>query len=226
MTLKRNARLLFAFSFAAVFGCLLIESESHAQRFRRPPGQELGRFLGFGYGNGYHCRTPGPQADYYNPYGPTNSHLVSRYQNSGRFSNMNTGYAVGGFNRGGTVPHSEYTGTQSDGYSVFENLPGQTVTPSFEPVPERKSTLRRDLEERDFEDELDLDEDTQEENEFRTRLQDDQESPINREQEDAESDGGFDSLKENFDGLNSESDSSIGALQPSDEDQAAFFGGN
>jgi len=50
MTLKKSARLLFAFSFVAIFGGFLIESESQAQYFRRPPGQELGRFLGLGYG--------------------------------------------------------------------------------------------------------------------------------------------------------------------------------
>ena len=227
MTLNKNARLLFVCSFAAIFGCLLIESESQAQIFRRTPGQELGRFLGLGYGNGYHCRTPGPQADYYNPYSAHNSYLVSRNENVGRFSNMSTGYAVGG-NMGGSVPHSVYTGTQSNDFSVFESVPGQTMTPSFEPVPERKSRFQQDLEERDFEDELDLDEEeaaAEEDNSFGSRLRDDQESAINREQEEEEGSGGFDSLRENFENLDKEGSSLKDSL-PSEKDQAAFFGGN
>lgn len=233
MTLTKTARLLFAFCFVAIFGCFLIESESQAQYFRRPPGQEVGRFLGLGYGNGYHCRTPGPQADYYNPYSAHNSYLVSRNQNVGRFSNMNTGYAVGGNFRGmgGGIPHSVYTGTKPDDFSVFESLPGNTVTPTFEPVNKQKSRFQRDLEERDFEDELDLDE-TEEDNDFRSRLEDEQDSAIDHEEEDG---GDFDTLRENFDSLDSEGEGSTlkgdgstlrDAFQPSEEDQAAFFGSN
>lgn len=222
MTLKKNARLLFAFSIVAIIGSSLIESESHAQYFRRPPGQELGRFLGLGYGNGYHCRTPGPQADYYNPYSAHNSYLVSRNQTTGRYSNMNTGYAIGGLN--GSIPHSEYTATQPRGYSVFEDLPGQTVSPSFEPVNQQKSQFQRDLEERDFEDELDLDETAGDDDDFSSRLRDEQDSAIDREQED--NSGAFESLKERFDSLDSEGSSLKDGLQPSEEDQAAFFGSN
>lgn len=224
MTLKKNARLLFAFSFVAIIGSSLIESEAQAQRFRRPPGQEIGRFLGLGYGNGYHCRTPGPHTDYYNPYSAHNSYLISRNQTGGRYSNISTGYAMGGMN--GSISHSEYTATQSDGYSVFESLPGQTVSPSFEPVKKQKSRFQRDLEERDFEDELNLDEDDNaEDDDFRSRLGDEQDSAVNREQEEDES-GAFESLKERFDSLDSEGDSIKDALQPSEEDQAAFFGSN
>ena len=234
MTLKKNARLLFAFSFVAIFGSFLIESESQAQIFsRRPPGQELGRFLGLGWGNGYHCRTPGPQADYYNPYSAHNSHLVSRSGNVGRYSNMNTGYAVGGM--GGSIPHSVYTGTQSNGFSVFESLPGQTVTPSFEPVTERKSRFPKDLEERDFEDELDLEDQTEtaeDIDDFSSGFGDEQDSVINREEEEEDS-GAFESLKENYESLKDDLEdldsggSSIkSAFQPSEEDQAAFFGSN
>jgi len=231
MTLNKNARLLFAFSFVAIFSCVLTESESQAQILRRPLGQELGRFLGLGYGNGYHCRTPGPQADYYNPYSAHNSYLVSRNEAVGRFSNMNTGYAVGGSNRG--IPHSVYTGTQSRDFSVFESLPGQTVTPSFEPVVERKSQFQQDLEERDFEDELDLEENEsfeseEDDNDFRSRLEDEQDSAIDQELED-DNGGAFETLKENFEKLESEGSSIKSALnsafQPSEEDQAAFFSG-
>ncbi len=227
MTLKKNA-LLFAFSLTAILGCLIVESESHAQHFRRrPPGQELGRFLGLGYGNGYHCRTPGPQTDYYNPYSAMNSHLVSRYQDAGGYSNLNTGYAVGG----GAVPHSVYTGTSNEGHSVFESVPGQTMTPSFEPVPERKPQFRRDLEERDFEDELDLEDNATDEGDtnedgFGSRLRDDQESAINRELEDEEGDGGFDALRDNIENLDSEGGSGSRDSQPTNDDQASFFGDN
>ena len=50
MTLKKNARLLFAFSLVAIFGSFLIESESQAQIRNRPIAQEVGRFLGLGWG--------------------------------------------------------------------------------------------------------------------------------------------------------------------------------
>jgi len=230
MTLKKNARLLFTFSFVAIFGSLLIESESQAQLFSRRAGQEIGRFLGLGYGNGYHCRTPGPQADYYNPYSAHNSYLVSRNQTPGRYSNMNTGYAIGGM--GGSIPHSAYTGTKSDDYSVFESLPGQTVTPSFEPVTKRKSRFEKDLEERDFEDELDLEDGSADDNDFGSRLGDEQDSAIDREQEE-EGSGAFESLKENYeslkeslDDLDSDTSSIKSAFLPSEEDQAAFFGSN
>ena len=156
MTLKKNTRLLIACSFVAIFGSVLIESESQAQLFSRTPGQEIGRFLGLGYGNGYHCRTPGPQADYYNPYSAHNSSLVSHGHTGGGYSNMNTGYAIGSL--GGSIPHAVYTGTQPTSHSVFESLPGRTVTPSFEPVNKRKAQFQKDLEERDFEDELELEE--------------------------------------------------------------------
>jgi len=105
-------------------------------------------------------------------------------------------------------------------------LPGQTVTPSFEPVDQQDSEFQRDLEERDFEDELDLDEDdsSEDEDDFSSRLRDEQNSAVNREQEEEDS-GAFDRLKENFENLDSDKDN----VQPSEEDQAAFFsnyGGN
>ncbi len=223
MTLTKTARVLFAFSFVAIFGCFLFESESQAQYFRRLPGQELGRFLGLGYGNGYHCRTPGPHTDYYNPYSANNSYLVSRNQPGGRYGDFNAGYAIGGRSNE-AIPHSVYTGTQADGYSVFESVPGTTVTPSFEPVNKSESQFGRDLEERDFEDELDLDE-AAEDSDFRSRVRDEQDSAINRDQSDDDS-GAFDSLRENFENLDSEGSSIRDNLQPSEEDQAAFFGSN
>ena len=239
MTLKKNARLLFAFSFVAIFGSFLTESESQAQIRNRPIAQEVGRFLGLGWGNGYHCRTPGPQADYYNPYSAHNSYLVSRHQNPGRYSNMSTGYAIdaiGGIGgMGGSIPHSVYTGTQSRDFSVFESLPGQTVTPSFEPVVERKSQFEKDLEERDFEDELDLEEEdvsVVDDDDFRSRLGDEQDSAIDRETEEEDS-GAFESLKENYENLrddledlDSGGSSNKSAFLPSEEDQARFFGSN
>lgn len=105
------------------------------------------------------------------------------------------------------------------------------MTPTFEPVNKQKSRFQRDLEERDFEDELDLDE-TEENNDFRSRLEDEQDSAIDREEEDG---GDFDTLRENFDSLDSEGEGSTlkgdgstlrDAFQPSEEDQAAFFGSN
>ncbi len=222
MTLTKTARLLFAFAFVAIFGCFLFESESQAQYFRRPPGQELGRFLGLGYGNGYHCRTPGPHTDYYNPYSANNSYRVSRYQPAGHYNNYHTGYANFGGNE--AIPHSVYTGTQNDGYSVFEGLPGNIVTPSFEPVNKQESQLGRDLEERNFEDELDLG-GAEDDEAFRERLRNEQDSVIDRDQEESES-GAFESLRENFENLDSEDVSFRDALTPSEEDQAAFFGSN
>jgi len=235
MTLNKNARLLFTFSFVAIFGSVLIESESQAQLFVGPRIQEINRFLGVGWGNGYHCRTPGPQTDYYNPYSAHNSYLVSRNQPPGRYSNLSTGYAVGGVGGvGRSIPHSVYTGTQSDGFSVFESLPGQTVTPTFEPT-EQRSRFEKDLEERDFEEELELQEDDvsdEDDNDFRSRLGDEQDSAIDREQE--EEDGGaFESLKENYENLredledlDSEGSSNKSVFLPSEEDQARFFGSN
>ena len=115
-------------------------------------------------------------------------------------------------------------------------LPGQTVTPSFEPVNEQKSRFEKDLEERDFEDELDLDEDdsVDDSDDFRSRLGDDQDSAIDREQEEEEGSGAFETLKENYESLKDDLeklDSSEGSsvkrvFLPSEEDQAAFFDSN
>jgi hypothetical protein len=142
---------------------------------------------------------------------------------------LNSGYAIGGMN--GSVPHSVYTGTQSNGYSVFEGLPGQTVSPTFEPVTRQKSRFQEDLEERNFEDELDLDGDeeiaepAQGNDGYGSRLGDEQGSAINHEQEE-EGSGAFESLRENFENIDAEGASNKGALQPSEEDQAASFFSN
>lgn len=41
------------------------------------PDQGTARFLGLGYGHGYHKANPGTNSDYYNPYSPENSSRVS-----------------------------------------------------------------------------------------------------------------------------------------------------
>ncbi|MEZ6095518.1 MAG: hypothetical protein R3C03_15025 [Pirellulaceae bacterium] len=41
------------------------------------PLQGTGRFLGLGYGHGYHSRNPGPVSDYYNPYNARNSQRIA-----------------------------------------------------------------------------------------------------------------------------------------------------
>ena len=144
------------------------------------------------------------------------------------------GGGVGGTGgMGGSIPHSVYTGTQSNGFSVFESLPGQTVTPSFEPVTEQKSRFERDLEERDFEDELDLQEEdvsAEDSDDYRSRLGDEQDSAIDRETEEEDS-GAFESLKENYENLRDDLEdldgsSNKSAFLPSEEDQARFFGSN
>ena len=228
MTVKKNARLLFAFSFVAILGCFLIESESQAQRFWRPPGQELGRFLGLGYGNGYHCRTPGPQSDYYNPYSYRNSHLVSRGQSG--YHHMSHGYHGGG--NGGTIPHSVYTGT-SDGYSNFEGLPGQTMTPTFAPASKPKGRDKRDLEERNFEDELDLGDTGIGADDFEPAAVDREESGDDSQWED-EDQGDFENLRDSYESLREDLEdledldingsTTKSVYQPSEEDQAVFFG--
>ena len=221
MSLKKNARLLFAVSFTALFACMTSESESHAQLFRRQAGQELGRFLGIGYGNGYHCRTPGPNTDYYNPYSYHNSHLVSHHQQGSNFGHRYN--ATGGMDQN-YVPHAVYSGTGNDGYSVFESVPGQTLTPTFEPAPIRKSPFDKDVEDRDLDEQLEMkaeearleaEEAESEANDFRNRLRDAQDSPLNDEIDDSSDDGMFDSLRETLEGNQSE---------PSELDQALFFG--
>jgi hypothetical protein len=42
------------------------------------PDQGTARFLGLGYGHGYHKANPGTNSDYYNPYSPQNSNRVSK----------------------------------------------------------------------------------------------------------------------------------------------------
>ena len=218
MIQNRNARRFVVLSLAAFLGCCLVGSESQAQLFRRhTPGQELGRFLGLGYGNGYHCRTPGPQADYYNPWSAKNSHLVSRY-NTGPFSNLNTGYAVGGTR--GYVPHSVYAGSQpSPGESVFESLPGQSVKPTFEPVPERRNQLQNDLEDEEYQNEVfeRNQRSRNEDNSFGSGLHNE---PGSNNRSDFD-DGGFDSLRENFDSLR---EGGSDSKTPGQQDQASFFG--
>ncbi len=55
--------------------------ESHGQQrwtHLLRPDQGTARFLGLGYGHGYHKSNPGPNSDYYNPYTTQNNSRISR----------------------------------------------------------------------------------------------------------------------------------------------------
>lgn len=230
MTSRFSVRLLSALSVAAVVGSMFGTSESQAQHFR--PGQELGRLLGVGIGNGYHCRTPGPNVDYYNPWSATNSHLVSRYQDTGAWQSGHGGMQ-GLSDPNQFVPHRVYTG-HSDGYSVFENVPGQTLTPSFEPADKMNVPKPNAGQSQDY------DAFNGDESEFESRsreadrsMDDNQRSPIDdgygetREDDDSDyrdDDGGFQELQDNFESLEKdEPPTPRSGSQPSEEEQVRFF---
>ena len=54
--------------------CFCFADTASAQ-FR--PLHRAGRFLGIGWGNGYHTHSPGPVSNYYSPYTMHNSHRIS-----------------------------------------------------------------------------------------------------------------------------------------------------
>jgi hypothetical protein len=205
---SRIAKLTIAVFLFAVLSSLT--SQCQAQRRRFVPGQELGRFLGLGHGAGYHCANPGQNTDYYNPYSAHNSMLTAGnapyYGHGGGYSNFQSD----------TIPHSSYTGRGQDSHSVFESLPGQTVQPIFEPAVDR--TKKRE-EEESFDSDSDLDfdsdDDFDDESNFGSTSKSDFDSPSRLDRlEDLgedfadEGDGGFDSLKSDFDDIRGGDDDS------------------
>ena len=66
----------FIFCVLIAAAITILPEISHAQRGRLTVNQAF-RCLGGGVSAGYHWRTPGPNADYYNPYSDHNSMLVT-----------------------------------------------------------------------------------------------------------------------------------------------------
>ena len=117
------------FAIALFAGLSFLSNECQAQKRRFVLGQELGRFLGAGHGAGYHCNNPGQNTGYYNPYSAHNSQLSPTTYGYGqqRYWDSNPH----------AIPHSSYTNRDPQQHSVFEELPGQSVRPSFEPAEDR-----------------------------------------------------------------------------------------
>ena len=203
MLLTRSTLIPSLTLAVALFAVLSsLTSECQAQQRRFVPFQEINRFLGVFQGAGYHCANPGQNTDYYNPYSAHNSRLV--YPNEPA-RGVGQGYML--FDAD-SVPHSSYTGRDQSQHSVFESLPGQTVQPNFEPAVDRTkkkqdtdfdSNLDFDADS-DFEADSDFDSDFDEPSTLKTKDSFDSDE---MESEDlaSEGDGGFDTLKENFDDI-------------------------
>ena len=72
-------RPVLSIVICAVLLTTVFSSTGSAQwRGNRQPGQLVFRWLGQGYGPGYHWQNPGPNSNYYNPYSDHNSRLISR----------------------------------------------------------------------------------------------------------------------------------------------------
>ena len=116
----------------AVAVVALMTTDSFAQI---RPAQKALRFLGQGYGNGYHKCSPGPNSDYYNPYSAHNSFLVSQspqYLNAQMRQSTMQRLSQGTFYRG--IPYSVYAAPQSRNTNSFQHYPGQMIDNSFEPI--------------------------------------------------------------------------------------------
>lgn len=201
---------------AGVLCAMLFSPNSHcqAQHRRFVPGQELGRFLGFGHGAGYHCSNPGQNTDYYNPYSAHNSLLISANE---PYNGIAQGYS--NFDST-TVPHSSYTGQNQSQYSVFDSLPGQTVRPSFEPAVDRTqkkraaTTFEPDL---DFETDADFESgsDFESDSDLDSASGFDSPSTLGESNQfdgnemTSDGDGGFDALKDSFDDVQADEEQSL-----------------
>ncbi len=86
------------------------------------------RFLGQGWGSGYHHRNPGPNVDYYNPYNAHNSSLVSQ---GGMMAGSYGGYQSYSMD-GGSTPFSSYAPSSTMNSSNFNSLPGGSLQPTFQ----------------------------------------------------------------------------------------------
>ena len=125
---------------------LIIPSDSAEAQRRFQPINRAGRWLGIGYSDGYHQRTPGPNTGYYNPYSAHNSYLLSKdpayiqeYGDPGNYGNSfnprSMGYYLqnGGRTRGGTTPYSVYSPTNGRGIGSYDEMyRGQTLESQFE----------------------------------------------------------------------------------------------
>jgi len=96
MALKR----LTGFALSVVLLATIFSSVSSAQL-----GQKAFRWLGEGYGPGFNRCNPGPNSDYYNPYSPHNSMLISRLP---QFQNQN---------------FQSYTMNNLDSRTVYQGIP-------------------------------------------------------------------------------------------------------
>ena len=119
MTLRRILAIVLPLLMFVVF-----ESEVNAQL---RPIHRAGRFLGLGWGNGFHTRTPGPVVDHYNPYSVTNSYFLHRQHRSGLPRQANPGYF--------------YPGAQYNRFQ-WQPTPGFNGRPSNQIAPSARSNVR------------------------------------------------------------------------------------
>ena len=77
-----SSNRVFCFMLAAALVATFC-NESFAQRGSRGPVRRAGKFLGIGWGDGYHKKNPLTDPSYYNPYTHHNSNLHTRGPVSG-----------------------------------------------------------------------------------------------------------------------------------------------
>jgi hypothetical protein len=209
--MSRNITVLSGRTIFAATICLatLMASDCFAQngRFLHQPGQRVGRFLGMGYGVGYHNCNPGYDAGYYNPYSAYNSHLISKSpqylaQHGYQSSVYNSGYAPIRNGYGQTnmsVPQHEYSGINSQ--PPYPTSQGESVNATFEPAQKRAE-------------EAQLQEDVGNDSDNDFQPQDDANADDQPSVSDDEDEGGFDELEQLKEGAES------GELEDGEE---AFF---
>lgn len=117
---------VFGFVLSGVLVITVLSSVSSAQLRNRQP---LFRWLGQGFGDGYHQCNPGPNSDYYNPYSAHNSLLHSQTNPDGFQDNYG-------------VPHPVYS-APTHGRIQFETSPGQVIDSTFDPLDPARSRTRQ-----------------------------------------------------------------------------------
>ena len=122
---------LCGFVIATVLVVTVFTSVSSAQL---RPRQPLLRWMGQGFGDGYHQCNPGPNSDYYNPYSAHNS-LLHAQDNPYMVHDESPGY----FSR----PRNNYDGQYSpNGRNSIDERPGPEINRTRQPADPTESKIK------------------------------------------------------------------------------------
>ena len=117
----------FGFVLSGLLVITVFSSVSSAQLRNRQP---VLRWLGQGFGDGYHQCHRGPNTDYYNPYSAHNS-LLQSHANSYLIHDPDSNHFLRS-HHDHFVPNSGHATPIPEGIQ-FESIPGQIIDRTFEP---------------------------------------------------------------------------------------------